>query len=299
VALRGNFAVHQPVLLKEVLEILQVIPGGCYVDGTLGGGGHGEPILERMEGRGLYVGIDRDPEALKRAQARLRRFGDQVRYLHGVFSDMPFLLKGAGIEKVDGILLDLGVSSFQLDEAERGFSFLKEGPLDMRMDPLRQDETAADLVNTLPEKTLIEIFQNFGEERFARRIAREIGAVRRAHPFLTTSSLAKFIQRVVPPPFGRSKIHPATRVFQALRIAVNEELKHLERFLALDFDFLKKEGRLAVISFHSLEDRQVKQAFRFRKDWKVITKKPLTAGEAELKANPRSRSAKLRAVEKQ
>ena len=294
---------HEPVLLKEVLHFLQVKAGGSYVDGTVGGGGHAEAILDRMEGQGLYVAIDRDRETLERARERLGRFERQVHFVHGVFSQISKILKDLQIETVDGVLIDLGVSSFQLEAGERGFSFLKEGPLDMRMDPegLETDgrwplPTAAEIVNEWPEKELAEIFYKFGEERFARRIARAIVAVRRGSPFNTTTELSRFIEKTVPR--GRSKIHPATRVFQALRIVVNGELDHLKRFLSDEFRFLNEAGRVAVISFHSLEDRLVKQSFRSREDLKVITKKPVTASVEELRENPRSRSAKLRIAEK-
>ena len=290
---------HRPVLLKEVVDLLQVKPDGVYVDGTLGGGGHAEAVLKKMGGGGLYVGIDRDPSALQRARERLTAFG-QVRIVHGVYSEIPRILDDLKIRGVDGVIVDLGVSSFQLESAERGFSFSKEGPLDMRMDPTEESPTAADLVNDLPEEELTEIFQKFGEERFARRIARAIATIRRAHPFTTTASLAHVIRRAVPPKFKgtRGGIHPATRVFQALRIAVNGELDHLRQFLELDFEFLKEGGRIVVISFHSLEDRLVKGAFRSHGKLKALTKKPITADEEELSTNPRARSAKLRAAEK-
>lgn len=291
--------IHQPVLLKEVVDFLRVKPGGRYVDGTLGGGGHAEAVLERMEGRGLYVGIDRDPEALVRCGERLAPFKNSLRLVRGVYSEIPAVLKELGIESVDGILIDLGVSSFQLDEAERGFSFLKEGPLDMRMDPA-DPETAEDIVNRRPEKELEEIFYKFGEERFARRIARAIVAFRRDQPFKTTTQLAGMIEGALPPKFRgrRFRIHPATRVFQALRIAVNRELEHLSQFLGQEYPFLIPGGRLAIISFHSLEDRRVKNAFRSRQDLRVITKRPVVPGEAECVENPRARSAKLRVAEK-
>ncbi|MFO1518097.1 MAG: 16S rRNA (cytosine(1402)-N(4))-methyltransferase RsmH [bacterium] len=292
---------HKPVLLKEVVEFLQVKPGGVYVDGTVGGGGHAKAILERMGEKGIYVAIDRDSETLEATRDRLKVFGDRVRFVHGVFSEIPRFLESLEVKEVDGVLLDLGISSFQLDRSGRGFSFGKEGPLDMRMDPLDSELlTAADLVNDLPEQELEEIFKKFGEERFARRIARAIVSVRRRQPFLKTVELARLIERTVPPPFRppRARIHPATKVFQALRIAVNGELDHLSRFLGFDFGFLKRGGRVAVISFHSLEDRLVKRAFRSREDFRVITKRPVEAEEEERIANPRSRSAKLRIAEK-
>jgi len=294
---------HEPVLLNEVLHFLPVKAGGVYIDGTVGGGGHAETILQRMDGRGTYIAIDRDLETLERARERLRSFERQVHFVHGVFSQIPKILKELRIKTADGVLIDLGFSSFQLDTGERGFSFLKEGPLDMRMDPSGIDvdghgplPTAAEIVNEWPEKDLAEIFYKFGEERFARRIARAIVAVRRGPPFEKTTDLSRLIEKTVPR--GRHKIHPATRVFQALRIAVNGELDHLEKFLSADFSFLNEGSRIIVISFHSLEDRLVKRSFRSREDLKVVTKKPVTATVEELRENPRSRSAKLRVAEK-
>jgi len=270
------------------------------VDGTVGGGGHAEAILEKMQGQGIYIAMDRDSQALQEAKEKLKKFGNQVFFVQGVFSEIPEILETLSVKEVDGILIDLGVSSFQIDEAERGFSFLREGPLDMRMNPESEDQTAADLVNHLPEKKLEEIFQKFGEERFARRIARAIVAIRRAEPFLTTQDLSDLIEKVVPPPFkkARARIHPATRVFQALRIVVNQELEHLTRFLNLRLDFLKEGGRIGIISFHSLEDRCVKQIFRQRQDFKVITKRPVQASPDEIQMNVRSRSAKFRVAER-
>lgn len=292
---------HQPVLLKEVLEWMDVKPGACFVDGTVGGGGHAEALLELMGPEGRYIAIDRDRQTLAKAEERLQKFSGQVEFVHGVFSDLPKILKNLKIEKVDGVLVDIGVSSFQLDEAERGFSFLQPGPLDMRMDASDEEAAkAADFVNECSEEELIGIFQKFGEERFSRRIARAIVAFRREQPFLFTQDLAGLIDRVVPPKFKKqaSRIHPATRVFQALRIEVNGELEQLEKFLNLDFGFLRKGGRLGVISFHSLEDRVAKWRLREREDFRVLTKKPIEASEEEIRENPRSRSAKFRVAEK-
>jgi len=292
---------HQPVLLKEVLEWMDVKPGACIVDGTVGGGGHAEALLERIGLEGRYIAVDRDRQTLAKAKERLQKFGGQVEFVHGVFSDLPEILKNLKIDKVDAVLVDIGVSSFQLDEAERGFSFLQSGPLDMRMDASDEEAAkAADLVNECSEEELIGIFQKFGEERFSRRIARAIVAFRREQPFLYTQDLAGLIDRVVPPKFKKqaSRIHPATRVFQALRIAVNGELEQLEKFLNLDFGFLRKGGRLGVISFHSLEDRVAKWRLREREDFRVLTKKPIEASEEEIRENPRSRSAKFRVAEK-
>ncbi len=289
---------HVPVLLNEVIDFLRVSPGGVYVDGTLGGGGHAEAIFQKM-GTGIYVGIDRDAKILQQTSAQLPRKSVSFYGVHDVFSNLPEVLKSLEIEAVDGILLDLGVSSFQLDEAERGFSFLHDAPLDMRMDSDSEEENAADILNTYSEKDLAEIFYKFGEERFSRRIAREIVAFRRAQPFVYTSELARVVSSSIPARFARSsKIHPATRVFQGLRIAVNQELYHLEKFLGLDFSFLKSGGRICVISFHSLEDRLVKHAFRQFQGFKVITKRPVLPSEEEMRLNPRARSAKLRVIEK-
>lgn len=292
---------HQPVLLKEVLEWMEVKPGACIVDGTVGGGGHAEAFLQQMGPEGKYVAFDRDLQTLERAKKRLEKYASQVQYVHGVFSDMESILKELKIENVDGVLVDLGVSSFQLDDAERGFSFIRPGPLDMRMDASDEDSLkASDIVNENSEEELIEIFQKFGEERFSRRIARAIVASRREQPFLFTQDLSEVIDRVVPPKFKKqaSRIHPATRVFQALRIVVNGELDHLEKLLSSEFSFLKQGGRLQVISFHSLEDRIAKWRLRGREDFRVLTKKPIEASEEEVRENPRSRSAKLRVAER-
>ncbi len=289
---------HTPVLLNEVIDFLQVKPRGCYVDGTLGGGGHAEAILRRM-GEGVYVGVDRDAQVLEQTTARLKKYPVSFYGVHDVFSNIPEILKSLSIKEVDGIVLDLGVSSFQIDEASRGFSFLQDAPLDMRMDPDSGEESAADILNTFSEKDLAEIFYKFGEERFSRRIAREIIAFRRAQPFSTTGELARLVSSAIPARFARSsRIHPATRVFQGLRIAVNQELQHLEKFLNLDFSFLKSGGRVCIISFHSLEDRLVKHGFRRFENFKIITKRPVLPTEDEINSNPRSRSAKLRVMEK-
>lgn len=292
---------HQPVLLKEVLEWMEAKPGACIVDGTVGGGGHAEAFLQRIGSEGIYVAIDRDLQTLERAKKRLQKYEKQIHFVHDVFSNVSSILQRLKIERVDGVLVDLGVSSFQLDEAERGFSFARSGPLDMRMDASDEDSLkASDVVNENSEEELIEFFQKFGEERFSRRIARAIVIFRREQPFLYTKDLADVIDRAVPPQFKKqaSRIHPATRVFQALRIVVNGELDHLEKFLNSDFSFLKQGGRLQVISFHSLEDRIAKWRLREREDFRVLTKKPIEASEEEVAVNPRSRSAKLRVAER-
>ncbi len=288
---------HHPVLLKEVVDFLNIKPDGCYVDGTLGGGGHATAILEKMNENGIYVAIDQDEAVLKKTAEKLRRFRSKLFFVHGVFSDISSILENLNISSVDGVLLDLGVSSFQLDEAGRGFSFLRDGPLDMRMNPLNP-ETAADLVNELPEEELKKIFGELGEERFSGRIASAMVRQREEKLFSTTKDLAELIRRSVPHS-KKSKIHPATRVFQALRIRVNRELEHLNSFLDLKFDFLNPSGRVAIISFHSLEDRMVKWGFRSWSGFKIVTKKPVIPTEEEQSLNPRSRSAKLRVIEKE
>lgn len=304
---------HTPVLLDEVIDYMVSEKGKTIVDGTLGGGGHTEAML-RAGAR--VIGVDQDDQALEFAQTRLHAFSESFSALHGNFADLPGILEDAGVGKVDGILIDIGVSSWQLDEADRGFSFGKEGPLDMRMDK-SAGKTAADLVNMLPEQELRAIFYEYGEERAGSKIARRIVERRDEKTFTTTTELADFIAAIVPRAKGPSgKIHPATRVFQALRIAVNDELGVLRRFLENAAGLLNPGGRLLVITFHSLEDRIVKQFFRHasqshidRKEWpeprpnpdyqyKLITRRPVTASDAEIQSNKRSRSAKLRVVEK-
>ncbi|NPU83276.1 MAG: 16S rRNA (cytosine(1402)-N(4))-methyltransferase RsmH [Syntrophaceae bacterium] len=309
-------AFHQPVLLEEVLALLNCRPGGIYVDGTVGGGGHARAILERSSPDGLIVGIDRDDEALREASRTLSPFGNRVVLVKGSFADLRDVLAARGIGPVQGILFDLGVSSHQLDTPERGFSFSLEGPLDMRMNP-SAGPAARDLIRSAGVDELAGIFRDFGEERFARRIARAIVERRKQEPIETTVELAALIARVVPGG-GREgrRIHPATRVFQALRIAVNRELDQLERGLLEGIEALAPGGRMAVIAFHSLEDRMVKETFR---SWektctcppgfpvctcraeakaRVLTRKPLRPRPEEADANPRARSARLRAAER-
>ncbi len=282
---------HEPVLVAEVLHFLDPAPGKLFVDATVGTGGHAQALLSRGA---RVIGIDQDPLALERARARLTPFSDRVQLLHGNFRDLPDLLLPLSPPRVDGILFDLGASSFQLDSPERGFSFMADGPLDMRMDP-SGPTTAADLVNHLPEADLTRILWEYGEERHARRIARVIV---QARPLRTTTELAHLVARAVGDKSRRYRIHPATRTFQALRIAVNDELGALEAGLAGARRLLAVGGVLCAISFHSLEDRIVKHFLRResiagRMD--VLTRKPLAARDAERKSNPRARSAKLRA----
>lgn len=299
---------HIAVLPAEVLAALAPRPGGRYIDGTVGGGGHALALLQAAQPGGALLGIDADPAALAAARARFQAAGlpDRSYTLHhGRFGDMAAIARAQGFDAVDGILLDLGVSSHQLDTAARGFSFGADGPLDMRLDP-SSGPTAADLVNSLDEAELADIIYRYGEERGSRRIARLIVAQRERAPIRTTGELAALVARAV----GRGgRIHPATRTFQALRIAVNGELEQLEAVLPQALDLLNPGGRLAVISFHSLEDRIVKQFFRAESGYggsmnekpprlRVITKKPIEAGAAEQQANPRARSAKLRVAER-
>lgn len=304
---------HVPVLLDEVLRLLVTAPGGTWVDGTLGGGGHAEAILTAAGPASRLVGLDKDQAALNRVAVRLRPFGDRVILMHSDFSRMDAVLDELGIGGVDGVLLDLGVSSFQLDEAERGFSFRSDAPLDMRMDT-SSPVTAESLVNSLPEAELDRIVRDFGEERFHRKVARAIVAARQDSPLRTTGDLAGVVRGVVRR--GADNIDPATRTFQAVRIAVNGELESLGGGLEAALKVLRPGGRLAVISFHSLEDRMVKRFIRERtrgcrcpKDFprcvcdgkpevKEITRKPVFPSDEEIGRNPRARSAKLRVTEK-
>ncbi|MEE3715246.1 16S rRNA (cytosine(1402)-N(4))-methyltransferase RsmH [Tumidithrix elongata RA019] len=280
---------HVPVLADTLIDALQISDRGYYLDCTVGGGGHSERILLAAQDVRL-VAIDQDAIALQAAQTRLAPFGNQVEFWHGNFSTY----QPSELGQFDGMIADLGVSSAQLDRPERGFSFRESGDLDMRMDR-RQELTAADIVNTYAEKTLADIFFTLGEERLSRRIARNIVEQR---PFQTTTQLADVIARCVPGSYRHGRIHPATRVFQALRIEVNQELKVLETWLQQSVNWLKPHGKIAVISFHSLEDRIVKHTFRQDERLQIITKKPLIATDEEIRQNPRSRSAKLRLATK-
>lgn len=280
--------VHVPVLAAEIVEGLAIRAGGHYLDATLGGGGHSSLILAAAPTVTL-VGIDQDPQALAAAQERLAPFGDRAQVWQGNFADYD-----PGDRRFDGIIADLGVSSAQFDIAERGFSFRLTAPLDMRMNP-GQDTTAADIVNTWDEEDLANAIYHYGEERLSRRIARRIVERR---PFETTTELAETIFHSVPKSYRYGRIHPATRTFQALRIAVNQELVVLERFLERAPQWLKPEGRIGIISFHSLEDRIVKHRLREHPALHVLTKKPILPSPAEIEQNGRSRSAKLRWAEK-
>ncbi|HEX5037232.1 MAG TPA: 16S rRNA (cytosine(1402)-N(4))-methyltransferase RsmH [bacterium] len=289
--------IHRPVLLKEAVDLLVTKDDGLYIDGTLGAGGHAAEILKRLGAEGRLIGIDRDSEILEKARERL---GGDARVVlhHGAFDEWLDDEAKGGL-KADGLLLDLGVSSLQFDEGGRGFSFAKDGPLDMRMDA-SAGETAAEYLERVPEKELETVLKEFGEERFARRIAREVIHVRRQETIETTARLAAIVARAVPRGAWPKRIHPATRTFQALRIAVNRELERLERVLKMAPSILKPGGRMAVISYHSLEDRRVKVAFAEGERagiWKKLTKKPVVPSEDEVRENPRSRSAKLRVAE--
>jgi 16S rRNA (cytosine1402-N4)-methyltransferase len=294
---------HAPVLLAEVVAGLAPRSGGRYVDGTLGGGGHAAALLEASAPDGRLLGIDADPAALAAAQVRLAPFGERAALAHGNFRDLASLVGTAGFAPIDGLLLDLGVSSHQLDTPERGFSFQVDAPLDMRLDPT-EGTTAAELINELPEGELADLIYRYGEERGSRRIARLIGETRRKRSIATTGELAAIVARALGGRHG--KIHPATRTFQALRIAVNGELDSLETVLPQAVELLAPGGRVAVIAFHSLEDRIVKQFFRAESGYggqgparlRILTKKPIEAGVEEARTNPRSRSAKLRIAER-
>jgi 16S rRNA (cytosine1402-N4)-methyltransferase len=288
---------HVSVLPAEVLALLAPAPGEVFVDATVGAGGHARLLAERLGPSGRLIGLDRDPGMRDLARPRLE--GLPVALVHAGFDELRAVLDGLGLEKVDGVLADLGVCSDQLDAAERGFSFSQPGPLDMRLDPTG-GEPAAALLRRLNERDLADLIWRYGEERFSRRIARRIVEERKRSPLETTEQLAELVRRCVPRPRpgGRRRppIDPATRVFQALRIAVNDELGALDRLLAALPGCVRPGGRAAVISFHSLEDRPVKQAFRDRAVWEALTRKPVQAGEEEVRSNPRARSAKLRAA---
>ncbi|HWR23427.1 MAG TPA: 16S rRNA (cytosine(1402)-N(4))-methyltransferase RsmH [Feifaniaceae bacterium] len=306
---------HAPIMVEEVLSLLAPERGDLFIDGTLGGGGHAEAVLKRLPPDGRLYGIDRDGEAIAESKKRLAPFGERFKALRGNFFDMTALLKEQGIEKADGILLDLGVSSHQLDAPERGFSYHSEAPLDMRMD---EDAalSAYDVVNGYPAERLATILREYGEERYAMRIANAIVRARQNAPIASTTALAEIVKAATPAQNRWEGQHPARRAFQAIRIEVNGELNGLEKALAGAAALLNPGGRLCVITFHSLEDRIAKQAFKTLENpctcppkapvctcgkkpvVRILTKKPVTAGEEELKENFRSRSAKLRAVEK-
>jgi len=292
---------HKPVMLDEVLAWLKPRPGGIYLDGTIGAGGHSRAILEAGGPDSRIIGLDRDAVAVALAREKLAPFGDRALIMQADYREAAEVLRNAAPQGVDGALLDLGVSSMQLDQAARGFSFMAEGPLDMRMDQ-RDSLTAADLVNRLPEQDLTRMLFEYGEERYARRITRAIIRRRERDPILTTLSLVDVLRGAVPPAYLHGRLHFATRTFQALRIAVNHELKDLDASLRRLSGLLRPGGRLVVISFHSLEDRVVKHTFRALAagedgGFAVLTKRPLTPSARECDENPRARSAKLRVIE--
>lgn len=291
---------HEPVLLDEVLRYLGCRPGGVYIDCTLGGGGHAREILERTAPDGVLLGIDRDEAALAAAREKLQPYGDRARLVHANFRRLEAIWQESGLPAPQGILFDLGVSSPQLDEAERGFSYQADAPLDMRMDRT-QSLTAWDVVNTWPRRELARIIREYGEEKWAQRIAGLIEKRRQRRPLETTGELVEVIKEAIPAAARRRGPHPARRTFQALRIAVNNELGSLEEGLVAAGHILAPGGRILVISFHSLEDRIVKHTFRRLAEageLEIVTKKPVTPTEAEIARNPRSRSAKLRVGEK-
>ena len=304
---------HKPVLLEETIQGLNIKEDGIYVDGTLGGAGHSKEILKRLSKKGMLIGIDRDEEALNAAKDNLKEY-DNVRYIHGNHDEIEEILNSLEIKQVDGILLDLGVSSYQLDERERGFSYLGKNQLDMRMDKT-QDLTAKIVVNTYSEEILAQIIYEYGEERFSRQIAKKICEYRKEKEIETTEELVQIIEKSIPG-FAKKDGHPAKRTFQAIRIEVNDEIKPLYDTIRKCIKLLNPGGRLCVITFHSLEDRAVKNAFSdaegkctcpkdlpycvcgAKSEGKIINKKPIIANEEEQKENSRSKSAKLRVFEK-
>lgn len=306
---------HVPVLVQEVVELLRPRPGGILVDATLGGGGHARALLERMEGEGCLIGLDRDRQALESARRRLQDFGESVTLWHSDFSRLGEVLQEMDLEAVDAILMDLGVSSLQLEAAERGFSYRRPGRLDMRMDT-SQELDAWKVVNRYEERELARIIREYGEERWASRIAGSIVVQRKRAPIDTTDRLAEIVKEAIPAAARRRGGHPARRTFQALRLEVNKELQSLQAVLPQASDLLRGGGRMAVISYHSLEDRTVKKFFATRgsrcscsleaekcscgavEPLRILTPRPVQPQPEEVKANPRARSAKLRAAEK-
>jgi 16S rRNA (cytosine1402-N4)-methyltransferase len=299
-------SLHQPVLVDEVIGWLVPKKGAAsiIVDGTVGGGGHTVALAREIEPTGQVIGLDRDPAMLALAREAVNAASQvlgrvvPVTLVHAAYREIRDVLDDLGINEVQGILLDLGLSSDQLGWKDRGFSFQFDGPLDMRFDPSAPGPTAAELINRLPESELASVFFDFGEERFSRRISRRIVEARRVKPIRTTGELAELVRHSVPGKARHGPIDPATRVFQALRIAVNQELDQLEKVLNRMPDLLAPGGRAAIISFHSLEDRRVKWAFKTNPKLVVLTKKPVTATAQEVTVNPRARSAKLRVVER-
>ena len=306
---------HRSVLLEETVNGLNIRPDGIYVDGTLGGGGHAYEICRRLGNKGSIVGIDQDEAAIEAAGIRLKDFGEKVTIVRSNYCEMKSVLQGLGIDKVDGIVLDLGVSSYQLDTAERGFSYREDAPLDMRMDR-RQTMTARDIVNDYSEKDLYRVIRDYGEDKFAKNIAKHIVIEREKRSIETTGQLTEIIRGAIPMKFQKKSGHPAKRTFQAIRIELNRELDVLKNSLDEMIDLLNPGGRLCIITFHSLEDRIVKSAFKKNEDpctcpkdfpvcvcgkvskGSILTRKPILPSEEELEENSRSKSAKLRIFER-
>ncbi|MBS5619895.1 16S rRNA (cytosine(1402)-N(4))-methyltransferase RsmH [Eubacterium sp.] len=306
---------HISVLLDETIDGLDIKPDGIYVDGTLGGGGHSYEILRRLSPKGRLIGIDQDGEALKAAGERLKEFENQITLVRSNYCEIDKVLKELNVEKVDGILLDIGVSSYQLDNLERGFSYKSDAPLDMRMDT-RQELTAADVVNTYSENELFKIIKDYGEDKFAKNIAKHIVLARKEKPLETTKELSEVIKRAIPMKVQAKGGHPAKKTFQAIRIEVNQELTVLKESIDKMIDLLKPNGRICIITFHSLEDRIVKTKFRENENpctcppnfpvcvcgkkskGKVITRKPIIPSEDEIEENKRAKSSKLRIFER-
>lgn len=307
--------VHKSVLLNETIENLQIRPDGVYVDGTLGGGGHALEICKHLTATGTLIGIDQDGAAIEAAGERLKDFRDKVTIVRSNFAQMPEILKGLGIVSVNGIILDLGVSSYQLDDAERGFTYMADAPLDMRMDQ-RETKTASDIVNGYSEHDLFRIIRDYGEDRFAQNIAKHIVMERQKEPIATTGKLAEIVRESIPKKFQMTGGHPAKRTFQAIRIELNGELTVLKDSIDGMIGLLADGGRICIITFHSLEDRIVKEAFRRNENpcicppdfpvcvcgrkskGRVVTRKPILPSEEETAENSRSKSAKLRVFEK-
>ena len=307
---------HKSVLLDETIESLDIKPDGIYVDGTLGGGGHASEVCRRLGDKGRFIGIDQDADAIAAASERLKEFGDKVTIVRSNYENVDEVLKELGISQVDGIYLDLGVSSYQLDTAERGFTYREDdAPLDMRMDQ-RNEMTAKDIVNTYSESELFHIIKNYGEDRFAKNIAKHIVRARQEKEIETTGELIELIKAAIPAKVSATGGHPAKRTFQAIRIELNKELEVLEKSIDKMTDLLAPGGRLSIITFHSLEDRIVKNRFRINENpctcppdfpvcmcgkkskGRVVTRKPILPSEEELSENKRSKSAKLRVFEK-
>lgn len=306
---------HKSVLLEETVDSLAIRPDGIYVDGTLGGGGHASLVCSRLSDKGRLVGIDQDADAIKAASERLAPFGDKVTIVRSNYENIASVLSELGIEKVDGIYLDLGVSSYQLDTAERGFTYREDAPLDMRMDQ-RNTQTAADIVNTYSEMDLFRVIRDYGEDRFAKNIAKHIVRAREEKPFETTGELIEVIKAAIPAKVRATGGHPAKRTFQALRIELNHELDVLNRSIDTMIDLLNPGGRLSIITFHSLEDRIVKTRFKNNENpcicppgfpvcmcgkkskGHVVTRKPIVPSDQEIEENKRSKSSKLRVFEK-